>query len=356
MRRPAWLQQVAARGKKHTCPIPGTVLEQTWTCHGGPCHLLGTPAAFLLPAPAALHQFPAGSGAEEGYGTDRQAGQLHHHLSPAAGTELPVWAATDLIPVPLSPSTSRGSRTPSQQEVRSRGLFPAPVSSTLSPRAWLLRAWAGTWLWAHLVPGLPLFPQVCPCFAQATVPGHHCSKTHRFVMLGKLVGHLTLCCTCKDKGTRHEAAEALYHLHTFIVQQLSKQSRVGLGPLRHGQLVATLLGERKPDPTCLQSEKPFPVTPTRNSPGPSLPICSLDLSWCPLSLPVPFLPNALRLHLQLCTLSLSAPVLLPCREVALAARQRAAAAPGGLAGGGLAGEAVLAAFANQLCHQNLQRE
>ncbi|XP_052632027.1 maestro heat-like repeat-containing protein family member 6 [Harpia harpyja] len=65
-------------------------------------------------------------------------------------------------------------------------------------------------------------PQVCPCFAQATVLRHQCSKTHQFVMLGKLVGHLTLCCTCKDKGTRHEAAEALHHLHTFVLQQRSR--------------------------------------------------------------------------------------------------------------------------------------
>ncbi|NWQ96345.1 MROH7 protein, partial [Burhinus bistriatus] len=66
--------------------------------------------------------------------------------------------------------------------------------------------------------------QVCPCFARATVAGHQCSKTHQFVMLGKLVGHLTLCCTCDDKRTRHEAAEALHHLHIFVVQQLSRRS------------------------------------------------------------------------------------------------------------------------------------
>ncbi|NXU29718.1 MROH7 protein, partial [Thalassarche chlororhynchos] len=68
--------------------------------------------------------------------------------------------------------------------------------------------------------------QVCPCFAQATVLRHGCSKAHRFVMLGRLVGHLTLCCTCKDKGTHREAAEALYHLHTFILQQRSKCPRL----------------------------------------------------------------------------------------------------------------------------------
>ncbi|NXV12526.1 MROH5 protein, partial [Cepphus grylle] len=72
-------------------------------------------------------------------------------------------------------------------------------------------------------------PQICPCFVQATAPKHQCSETHQFVMLGKLVGHLTLCCTYKDRRTCHEAAEALHHLHTFIVQQLSKRSHVGLG-------------------------------------------------------------------------------------------------------------------------------
>ncbi|NXI58129.1 MROH7 protein, partial [Chloroceryle aenea] len=65
-------------------------------------------------------------------------------------------------------------------------------------------------------------PQVCPCFAQNKILRHQCPKTHQFVMLGKLVGHLTLCCTCKDKGTRREAAEALHHLHTFVLQQRSK--------------------------------------------------------------------------------------------------------------------------------------
>ncbi|NXN21524.1 MROH7 protein, partial [Nycticryphes semicollaris] len=65
-------------------------------------------------------------------------------------------------------------------------------------------------------------PQICPCFAQATVPEHECFKTHQFVMLGKLVGHLTLCCTCKDKRTCHNAAEALHHLHTFTMQLLSR--------------------------------------------------------------------------------------------------------------------------------------
>ncbi|KAF1537889.1 Maestro heat-like repeat-containing protein family member 7, partial [Eudyptula albosignata] len=74
---------------------------------------------------------------------------------------------------------------------------------------------------ANFITIYPL-PQVCPCFAQATVLRHQCSKTHRFTMLGRLVGHLSLCCTCKDKGTCNEAAEALHHLHTFILQQRSR--------------------------------------------------------------------------------------------------------------------------------------
>ncbi|NXH75244.1 MROH7 protein, partial [Hydrobates tethys] len=76
---------------------------------------------------------------------------------------------------------------------------------------------------AHFITSYPEL-QVCPCFAQRTLLGHGCSKTHQFVMLGRLVGHLTLCCTYKDKETHHEAAEALRHLHTFLLQQKSKRT------------------------------------------------------------------------------------------------------------------------------------
>lgn len=69
--------------------------------------------------------------------------------------------------------------------------------------------------------------------------------------MGRLVGHLTLCCTCKNKGTRHEAAEALFQMYSFTLQQISKRNRVGLGSPRHGQPGTTLPGKRKPDPTCL---------------------------------------------------------------------------------------------------------
>ncbi|NXI95085.1 MROH1 protein, partial [Psophia crepitans] len=69
-------------------------------------------------------------------------------------------------------------------------------------------------------------PQICPCFAQGIIPRHECSKTHQFTMLGKLVGHLTLCCTCKDKRTRYEAAEALHNLHTFVLQQRRRWARL----------------------------------------------------------------------------------------------------------------------------------
>ncbi|XP_037243121.1 maestro heat-like repeat-containing protein family member 7 isoform X4 [Falco rusticolus] len=66
-------------------------------------------------------------------------------------------------------------------------------------------------------------PQVCSCFAQTIVLRHQCSKSHQFAILGLLVGHLILCCTCKHERTRHEAAVALHHLHTFILQQRSRQ-------------------------------------------------------------------------------------------------------------------------------------
>ena len=263
------------RGKKDTCPIPGTAPEQAWLCHAVPCHLPGTPAAFLLPAAAALHQFPAGRGAGEGHGTDRQAGELHHHLLPAAGTKLLVWAAP--VPCPCAPEPRHlPGKLGTQPAGREQGSLPCPCPvDALSQgragqgRARLPRAQAGTWVrqpcpalgcclaalgaaGAHVVLTLPLFPQVCPCFAQATVRRHQCSKTHQFVMLGKLVGHLTLCCTCKDKGMRPEAAEALYHLHTFVLQQRSKTGCVGLDPPGMGsQGPLSLTRESLIQPACL---------------------------------------------------------------------------------------------------------
>ncbi|XP_066859476.1 maestro heat-like repeat-containing protein family member 7 [Anser cygnoides] len=62
-------------------------------------------------------------------------------------------------------------------------------------------------------------PQVSSCFAGATVVRHHHPEKHRFSMLGRLVGSLLLCCTSKNEGTRHEAAEAVRHLYIFIGQQ-----------------------------------------------------------------------------------------------------------------------------------------
>ena len=81
----------------------------------------------------------------------------------------------------------------------------------------------------------------------------------------------------------------------------------------------SLVRESLIQPACLQSKEPFPLAPVRNSPRPSLGICSPDLPGCPLPLLVTFLPKALRLHLQLCTLSLSTLVLVLPRQVALAA-------------------------------------
>lgn len=283
MRQPARLQQVVARGKKDTCPVPGTAPAQAWLCRAVPCHLPGRSAAFLLAAPAALHQFRAGSSAGEGRGTDCQAGQLHHHLPRAAGTELPVWAAP--VPHPCAPEPQHlpGKLGTQSAGGREQGSLPCPcpLHALSQGRAGLPQAQAGPWVrqpspalgcclaalgaaGAHPVPMLPLFPQVCPCFQGAAVLGHRCSKAHHFVMLGRLVGHLTLCCTCEDKGTTCEAAEALFHLHTFILQQRSKRSPDGLGAPRHGQPGTTLLGKRKPDATCLpacglKSHFPLPL-------------------------------------------------------------------------------------------------
>ncbi|NXL44764.1 MROH5 protein, partial [Podilymbus podiceps] len=87
---------------------------------------------------------------------------------------------------------------------------------------------------ANFITIYPL-PQICHCFAHATVFRHQCSKIHQFTMLGRLVGHLTLCCTSKDKGTCQEAAEALHHLHTFILQQRSRWPRLhDAGQLQEG--------------------------------------------------------------------------------------------------------------------------
>ncbi|NXY67026.1 MROH5 protein, partial [Glareola pratincola] len=123
-------------------------------------------------------------------------------------------------------------------------------------------------------------PQICHCFVQATHRRHRCSKTQRFVMLGKLVGHLTLCCTCKDRGTRHQAAEALRHLHTFLVQQTSKRRRIALGPLQwQWQPAATLLRERKPEPTSLHRDA------LGDALGDESPLCS-------------FIPQAFTKYLQ----------------------------------------------------------
>lgn len=89
---------------------------------------------------------------------------------------------------------------------------------------------------------------------------HHHPEKHRFSMLGRLVGSLLLCCTSKNEGTRHEAAEAVRHLYIFIGQQRSERSRVGLGPSRHGHA-----GTARPAPGRLrlspQQERPDRASP-----------------------------------------------------------------------------------------------
>ncbi|XP_055565683.1 uncharacterized protein LOC129736026 [Falco cherrug] len=164
-------------------------------------------------------------------------------------------------------------------------------------------------------------PQVCSCFAQTIVLRHQCSKSHQFAILGLLVGHLILCCTCKHERTRHEAAVALHHLHTFILQQRSKRGRVGLGPPQHGQPVATLLGQRKPHTTCLPAcslKSHFLSALLTIALDPPCVSAPQTCQGVPVLCQCLFCP-ALRLHLQLCTLSLSTPGFLLPRQAALAA-------------------------------------
>ncbi|XP_057263802.1 uncharacterized protein LOC130598407 [Pezoporus wallicus] len=95
-------------------------------------------------------------------------------------------------------------------------------------------------------------PQFCSCSMRVPELQRQCCKT---VVMGRLVGHLTLCCTCKNTGTCHEAAEALFKMYCFTLWHISKRSCVGLGSPGHGQPGATLLGNRKPDPTCPPTAK-----------------------------------------------------------------------------------------------------
>nr|XP_021142028.1 maestro heat-like repeat-containing protein family member 7 isoform X3 [Columba livia] len=61
--------------------------------------------------------------------------------------------------------------------------------------------------------------QICHCSIQRKTLPHQCSEAQQFPMLGRLVGHLTLCCTCKNQRTCEKAAQALFHLHKFILVQ-----------------------------------------------------------------------------------------------------------------------------------------
>ncbi|OXB66769.1 hypothetical protein ASZ78_003014 [Callipepla squamata] len=60
-------------------------------------------------------------------------------------------------------------------------------------------------------------PKMCNCLKEAKVfQQHECFEDQRFSLLGKLSGHLILCCTSTDMGTRHEAMEAVHQLFAFI--------------------------------------------------------------------------------------------------------------------------------------------
>lgn len=60
---------------------------------------------------------------------------------------------------------------------------------------------------------------------------HECEENQRFPVLGKLAGHLILCCTSTDQATGDEAMKAVHQLFTFITTP-SERSCVGLGPFR----------------------------------------------------------------------------------------------------------------------------
>ncbi|OXB58145.1 hypothetical protein ASZ78_006917, partial [Callipepla squamata] len=62
-------------------------------------------------------------------------------------------------------------------------------------------------------------PEVCSCFTGAVVLRHQCTENQRFPVLGKLTGHLILCCTSSDEGTRDEAMKAVRQLFIFIASQ-----------------------------------------------------------------------------------------------------------------------------------------
>ncbi|XP_065605768.1 maestro heat-like repeat-containing protein family member 7 [Cyrtonyx montezumae] len=62
-------------------------------------------------------------------------------------------------------------------------------------------------------------PEVCSCFTGAVVLRHQCTENQRFPVLGKLTGHLILCCTSTDEGTRDEAMKAVHQLFIFIASQ-----------------------------------------------------------------------------------------------------------------------------------------
>ncbi|XP_021237642.1 maestro heat-like repeat-containing protein family member 7, partial [Numida meleagris] len=59
-------------------------------------------------------------------------------------------------------------------------------------------------------------PELCSCFTGATVFQHECEENQRFPVLGKLAGHLILCCTSTDQATGDEAMKAVHQLFTFI--------------------------------------------------------------------------------------------------------------------------------------------
>ncbi|POI18579.1 hypothetical protein CIB84_017677, partial [Bambusicola thoracicus] len=65
-------------------------------------------------------------------------------------------------------------------------------------------------------PDMATYMELCFCFTGAAVFQHKCQENQRLPVLGKLAGHLILCCASTDERTRDEAMKAIHQIFTFI--------------------------------------------------------------------------------------------------------------------------------------------
>lgn len=141
----------AGQGRNHPPPLqPGSERAE-----GPVTRALGTPAAFLSTAPAALHHVPAGGRGGEGRGVHCQAARLLQHLPLARGRE--PFCAQLRGPRPVSPA----------------GAHPSPG---------LHRAWAG--------PSCP----AQPCASAASLPS--CASASRELQCSSTTARRTNASPC----------------------------------------------------------------------------------------------------------------------------------------------------------------